>query len=1419
MLIIYTVKYLNICKCINIFIPKHWRQNMKGNINSKKSVIVCIILLLISSLNLFTIVSSAPIKDDNDGIWFDDFGNSSGISENVNCVVSNSSVKLDYGSNIRYYDYAAAGNKHEAWSSDSSSATGEEAELLLLPRDLPLQVSFGNEAINAIKYNDDKVEETQSVYFDNSLSNHTYSPVHHFRFKIDQNKDSIKEINFSWWYGDYKSDANIEYLNLYAWDYSYLFKDRWVQVKTKLYGVGSNFIPFTSDDTSYISSDGYIDFLIIATPSINGETCILTTDYVNLTITTKFGYLEDGYITSVEIAPTSLGRWESVVWSGSRLTDISYVKIQVLNETGGVIKSLTGNSNGFTTSPIDLSSLATSIKKIKLKALLHSDDLSFAPQLYDWGTTWQTQTDRFNDSFTTSLRIDKIVGANIADKINMSDFYSNWPIFGKNPANTRYYEGYGPQTSSLYWATRKETVGGGARSPVMSDGIIYIASSVDDKIYAFTATGKTDEKDPIDSSNSPYVVDSSVAVTDNYLIVATGKINASNKIYALDKSNLKNEIWSYSYSGGNICFSSAPTVADEKVFVTSWTGNYRSTPLLSFLEKLLKGNNKLIALNLADGSKVWDKYYKDLPAGSFSTPAVADGKVFVGCDNMYGSNLFAFDEETGKEIWNKSVGLMGGASPVVFDGKVFVVVKKLSPLSVKGDVKIFALNENNGTMIWNITLAKNVPAFESLPKGLHFYNLMSTSTPAIKEDENKLFVTSPDGKVYAIRMDGTVNWSINLPSAVYGVIPTYSCTSTVVAGDEVYVAAANGIIYALGASDGKELWKFNCETEDPELLAPTYILSSPIVADGLIYVSVTEDLSTLSGRIYSIGNYTANQKARVISNPIHVPTGNWWKNFQAEYSNSTNSAVKFSILDEEYNTLLKLDGVKSNVPTSINSSKINSNAIRLCAEFSRKNKSQDPTLNSWGVTWTQENQPPEFDGNSFKPDPSGWINTKTPECSIKVHDVAYDSVLSGLDVDSAQYRLEYLPGGSIISKAKCADPNGVKATTLTAAIQDLNITISDLKSITFSIKDLAGNKATNVTKTFKMDMVKPTSKIDNIGDFSDKYNEPVSIKANASDDKSGVRTIALCYRFSSDDRNWGNWITFSDIGNPYEWLFDLSGEDYESGYYELCTIATDNAGNKEDLPTSDNDNRILSFIYDTVKPYISTEFTDEYRFNELPRFSIKFNDDFELKKVEYSLNFNTNWTLIKNNIDSKSYTGEWNIAQNDWDYMNEEDEYSLYFKLTDSCGNQYITNSSNEALNIIKDLTTSGSYLDLSDFQDWHWDNTFTIATNPSSETGITKMELYYRYSSDKEEWSEWKQYGDNLTGSPFKWKFTADEGSGCYEFYTKVWASGMVGESEVESINVALFPTTAVIVMIFLVIILTLISAFILIKMKKKKN
>jgi len=606
---------------------------------------------------------------------------------------------------------------------------------------------------------------------------------------------------------------------------------------------------------------------------------------------------------------------------------------------------------------------------------------------------------------------------------------------------------------------------------------------------------------------------------------------------------------------------------------------------------------------------------------------------------------------------------------------------------------------------------------------------------------------------------------------------------------------------------GEKLWDFRCVTNQSDLLDMNYILAAPIVADGVLYVSVTEELTDLSGRIFSIGNATTQQRGKVISNPIHVPKVKWWDKFGAVKGTGN---ITFSILDEHYNVLL--DDVKDKGDIS-NSSIINTNVIRLCAKFSKEG-SENPLLYSWSIIW-KTNAPPVLDYDSFIPNSDGWINTNTPVCSINVYDA-----MPGLNVDSARYYITYVSdeNNTVTTdwiSANCSGTYGTRGNqTIVADISALYLSddIAKLKSIKISIQDLAAYEST-INVSFKIDMIKPTSNIKDVDSFSSKYNKSVIIMASASDpgdpdvNKSDVKNITLYHRLNGDEE----WIKYgTDVESPYNWSFDVD----TGGDYELCTIAADNAGNVEDYPSQGD----VSFIYDTKEPYIRTEFATEYRSNKLPEFSIIFKDDFKLEKIEYSPNFETEWTEIEANISEDTYDSEWTLLQRHWDNMIEGVDYYIYFRITDICGNQYETPSDNESLKLIKDLTPSKSYLDLSDFQEWHWDNVFTITTNIPDDSSITNMELYYRYSPDKEEWSEWKRYGGNLTESPFKWKFTAKEGSGCYEFYTRVCAAGMVGESKVESVSVTVFPMIPIVIMISLVIILILVSAFISVKMKKKK-
>jgi len=143
---------------------------------------------------------------------------------------------------------------------------------------------------------------------------------------------------------------------------------------------------------------------------------------------------------------------------------------------------------------------------------------------------------------------------------------------------------------------------------------------------------------------------------------------------------------------------------------------------------------------------------------------------------------------------------------------------------------------------------------------------------------------------------------------------------------------------------------------------------------------------------------------------------------------------------------------------------------------------------------------------------------------------------------------------------------------------------------------------------------------------------------------------------------------------------------------------------------------------------------------------------------------------------------------------------------------------------IIKDFNRTTPYdPDLSDFEDFHWDNVFTVSVNVTDED-TTNLQLHYSYSADNITWNEWKQYGDNKTASPFIWNFTAESGSGYYRFKTVLWdTSGKATTSQVKSVNVTLFPMIPIIIMVPLAVILILVTAFVLgfkpFKFKKKKT
>jgi len=1487
--------------------------------------------------------STETHQDDDDGWWTDTFQDETYVDLDSNCVISKGSITLNPNTNTQQiYNFSD-------WETSDDKAYYYTTTFFrsFLPLPPYINILLGNEK-EFSRYWDDydlfAKKDEKMVTTEPSGK----STVHHFRFKIIQDVSFITQLDF-YWCGETENSRKI---SMYYWQpIGNSSVGMWEKAGTsenetvELLGSYTGDLPFDKDN--------YIDVCIVATPSGIGE-CSLSSDYVNITAHTQGYPLTGGTATSETISPNSISMWEMLTWNDDTERDTE-IKYQILYENNTIIENsiLGGNQEGFTDPPVYLNSIpADEYTKIKIRADLETKDPSVTPEILRWSVTWQTKENTWVDLFNSTLRID----AGMSNKVNIEGgnvelipLINNWTMFGQNPANTRASDGSGPRSEPKpYWLSPEEyKVGSGHRNPVIKDGILYIASSDGSTIYAFNTIFSGDGlyNNPYQDKQgtiSNYAVRNSPAITDNLVVVATGNTSdggVENQVYAFNKNDLKEE-WGFTYKDektgkSEICYYASPVVSGNKIFLSSWSGDESLLGSLMGFLNLTKGNNKIIALELSDDGinlkkMVWDY---SLPAGSFSSPAIYGDNVVVGCANVKPNqdSLFCLDAN-GKYEWSVNVGSIGMASPVIYDDKVFVVVKKPVTSFITARAEVVAVRLDNGSKLWNYSISE--PMFD-------IYDLdFAACTPAVHEDI--LFVASPDGAVYAFNVDdGSLvdGWPVRVYTK--GIFSSKLMTSSpAYADDRIYIGTPSKSIYAIDVSNGKVAWSVQTK-ENPSSAA---IFSSPIVVDGLLFFTDENEM------LYCLGSPPGEQQIEgiLVSTPIHLPENHSWDRFHAYCTTESGGNIVFSILDEAGNELI---GNKGKDFSLYNLGIDIPDVIRLCADFTAYG-ADDSILHDWSVTTTPgvpdtgpvfyegsfnvADTPPIIcridvkdekglwntsagyelkyknqsiietyegtaqcpcdngstnkitlevnisdldilkdnisrlelsenitllsirfniknsagntsysDWHEFEPSPDkdtekpifynegftpkdGWITTNTPTCTIDAKDIGTGSNITGLNINSAKYTLEYkIENQSGIKTktdtAQCSGSNGSKnIETLSIDISKLDFSenITEIIRIRFYIEDLAENPNSNYSKwyEFKTDAEKPYSYIDNTEDIPYEINTtPVEITATAKDNISGLDHVTLYYRALADS----DWTPFaSDDKSPYSWSFSVA-----SGEYELCTIATDYAGNEEDYP-ADGD---VSFIFDPNPPD-PPSFDDEYRFDELPEFSIEFTDDYKLKSVEYRLNFNeiNEWTKINDgDINSKNYVGNWNLTQDDWDYIIEEESYYMYFRLIDSLRNQYITPSASEAVKIIKDFDineTTPHDPDVSDFQEWHWDNVFTISVNVNDEDKVTSLQLQYSHSADNKTWAEWKQYGDNITTSPFEWNFIAKEGSGYYKFKTVVWGtSGNATTSQVKYVGVTLFPTIPIIIMIPLAVILILVTALALgfkpFSLKKRKT
>jgi outer membrane protein assembly factor BamB len=313
-------------------------------------------------------------------------------------------------------------------------------------------------------------------------------------------------------------------------------------------------------------------------------------------------------------------------------------------------------------------------------------------------------------------------------------------------------------------------------------------------------------------------------------------------LYAVD-ADTGTKLWEFRTNG---FVDSSPTVVDGIVYFGANDSNF-------------------YALNAKTGEELW-RFHTG--KANQSSPAVADGMVLFGSDD---SVFYALDAKTGEELWEYQADGPIISSPAVANGiayfntindyfyalqasngrfrlQVRITTTTSSP-AVKDSVVYF---NSSGSLVAIDGQARNWPGeydLRNLWIQLYVFNLApvppplsgylwsvtqlgrqtSNSSPLISDDT---IYTALDKYLYAIDIETQEKlWDVPFKAG------DDLRSSPALANDTLYIGSEDGLLYAIDATNGEQLWHFT--TGGP-------ITSSPTLADGIIYVTSDD------GKLYAI---------------------------------------------------------------------------------------------------------------------------------------------------------------------------------------------------------------------------------------------------------------------------------------------------------------------------------------------------------------------------------------------------------------------------------------------------------------------------------------------------------------------------------------------------------------------------------------
>jgi outer membrane protein assembly factor BamB len=331
----------------------------------------------------------------------------------------------------------------------------------------------------------------------------------------------------------------------------------------------------------------------------------------------------------------------------------------------------------------------------------------------------------------------------------------NWPMYGLNPARTRYLPATGikPPFRKLWRFTER---------PLLEFPPIYVAG----KLYF------------VNNNGTAYGLD---AETGKVLWERSlGRLNASSPAYS------KHRLYIVNLVPGHIVKLDAKT--GKIIWKHSLPGRAESSPVVigrTVYFGCEDGN--LYALSTISGNVRWATA---LGGPVKSAPAYYGGTLYVG---DYGGYMNAVDAKTGKLKWQSgSLGQGFGTSgqfystPAVAFGRVY---------AGNNDDRVYSFDIKDGTLAW------------SYSTGGYAYSGPTVSTT--RHSPPTVYIGSFDGNVYALdAKDGSLRWSHSAGGQVVGSLSAI--------GDIVYVAEfTNNTTSGFMMKSGRKVFSYPRGTYSP----------------------------------------------------------------------------------------------------------------------------------------------------------------------------------------------------------------------------------------------------------------------------------------------------------------------------------------------------------------------------------------------------------------------------------------------------------------------------------------------------------------------------------------------------------------------------------------------------------------------------